>query len=96
MKPPYIKKLCILLSMDDFKILLFKNTFVSVRTVSRFVNSQNYYYLQTRRKVLMTAEDHIKRVKFANTQKATTARTFGQKKFPFTWIGQELPSKEIH
>ena len=36
-----------------------------VRTVSRFLNSQNYYYLQTRRKGLMTAEDHSKRVKFA-------------------------------
>ena len=35
-----------------------------VRTVSRFLNSQNYYYLQTRRKGLMTAEDHSKRVKF--------------------------------
>ena len=28
---------------------------VSVRTVSSFLNSQNYYYLQTRRKGLMTA-----------------------------------------
>ena len=43
---------------------------VSVRTVSRFLNSQNYYYLQTRRKGLMTAEDHIKRVKFAKYMKA--------------------------
>ena len=42
---------------------------VSVRTVSRFLNSQNYY-LQTRKKGLMTAEDHSKRVKFA---KYTTA-----------------------
>ena len=45
---------------------------VSVRTVSltRFLNSQNYYYLQTRKKGLMTAEDHIKRVKFAKYMKA--------------------------
>ena len=43
---------------------------VSVRTVSRFLNSQNYYYLQTRRKGLMTAEDHSKRVKFAKYMKA--------------------------
>ena len=41
-----------------------------VRTVSRFLNSQNYYYLQTRRKGLMTAEDHNKRVKFAKYMKA--------------------------
>ena len=43
---------------------------VSVRTVFRFLNSQNYYYLQTRRKGLMTAEDHSKRVKFAKYMKA--------------------------
>ena len=33
---------------------------VSVRTVSRFLNSQQYYYLQTRRKGPMAAEDHSK------------------------------------
>ena len=33
---------------------------VSVRTISCFLNSQNYYYLQTRRKRLMTVEDHSK------------------------------------
>ena len=43
---------------------------VSARTVSCFLNSQNYYYLQTRKKGLMTAEDHIKRVKFAKYMKA--------------------------
>ena len=43
---------------------------VSVRTVSRFLNLQNYYYLQTRRKELMTAEDHSKRVAFAKHMKA--------------------------
>ena len=43
---------------------------VSIRTVSPFLNSQNYYYLQTRRKGLKTAEDHSKRVKFAKYIKA--------------------------
>ena len=43
---------------------------VSVRTVSRFLNSQQYCYLQTRRKGLMTAEDHSKRLKFAKYMKA--------------------------
>ena len=43
---------------------------VSVRTVSRFLNSQKYYYLQTRKKGLMIAEDHIKRIKFAKYMKA--------------------------
>ena len=46
---------------------------VSVRTVSHFLNSQNYYYLQTRRKGLMTVEDHIKRVKFAKYMKANNS-----------------------
>ena len=41
----------------------------SIRTVSRCLNSHNYYYLQTRRKGLMTAEDHIKRVNFAKYMK---------------------------
>ena len=43
---------------------------VYVRTVSRFLNLQNCYYLQTNKKWLMTAEDHIKRVKFAKYMKA--------------------------
>ena len=43
---------------------------VSVRTVSRFLNSPNYYYLHIRRKGLMTAEDHSKRVNFAKYMKA--------------------------
>ena len=43
---------------------------VSVRTVTRYLNSQGYFYLQTRRKGLMTDEDRAKRVKFAkNMQK---------------------------
>ena len=47
---------------------------VSVTTVSRFLNSQNYYYLQTGKKGLMSAEDHIKRVKFAKYMKANLDR----------------------
>lgn len=47
---------------------------VSVRTVSRFLNSKNYYCLQTRRKGLMTAEDHSKRVKFAKYMKANCSQ----------------------
>ena len=42
---------------------------VSVRD-DCFLNSQNYFYLQTRRKGLMTVEDHMKRVKFAKSMKA--------------------------
>ena len=53
--------------MDEARI---QQKDVSVRTVSRFLNSQNYYYLQTRKRGLMTVEDHIKRVKFAKYTKA--------------------------
>ena len=42
---------------------------VSVRTVSRFLNSQKYFYLPSRRKGLMTEEDHMKRVAFAKHMK---------------------------
>ena len=34
---------------------------VSVRTVTRYLNSAGYFYLQTRKKGLMSEEDHIKR-----------------------------------
>ena len=53
--------------MDEARI---QQKDVSVRTVSRFLNSQNYYYFQTRKRGLMTVEDHIKRVKFAKYTKA--------------------------
>ena len=38
---------------------------VSLRTVTRYLNSKGYFYLQARKKGLMTVEDHKKRVKFA-------------------------------
>ena len=41
---------------------------VSVRTVSRFLKSEHYYYLQTHRKGLMTAEDHSKVCKVHESQ----------------------------
>ena len=43
---------------------------VSVITVSRFLNSQIYYYLQTPKKGIVTAEDHTQGVKFAKYMKA--------------------------
>ena len=58
---------------------------VSARTVSCFLNSQNYYYLQTRKKGLMTAEDHIKRVKIAKYMKANYSQEI--------WRGNCLLSK---
>ena len=38
---------------------------VSLRTVTRYLNSKGYFYLQARKKGLMSVEDHKKRVKFA-------------------------------
>ena len=38
---------------------------ISTRTVTRYVNTAAYFYLQTRKKGLMTEDDHRKRVKFA-------------------------------
>ena len=56
---------------------------VSVRTVSRFLNSQHYYYLQIRRKGLVTAEDHSKRVKFARYMKANYGQEIWTKGISF-------------
>ena len=47
---------------------------VSVRTVTRFLNSKRYFYLQTLKKGLMTADDHTKRVEFAKYMKTTYTR----------------------
>ena len=60
---------------------------VSVRTVSRFLNSKNYYYLQTRRKGLMTAEDHSKRVKFAKYMKANYSQEIWTEGIAFSLDG---------
>ena len=38
---------------------------VSTRTVTHYLNSAGYLYLQTRKKGLMTEDDHRKRVAFA-------------------------------
>ena len=56
---------------------------VYVRTVSRFLNSQNYYYLQNHKKGLMTAEDHIKRVTFANYMKANYSQEIWTEEIAF-------------
>ena len=60
---------------------------VYVRTVSRFLNSQNCYYLQTHKKGLMTAEDHIKRVKFAKYMKANYSQEIWTEEIAFYLYG---------
>ena len=66
---------------------------VYVRTVSRFLNSQNYYYLQNHEKGLMTAEDHIKRVKFANYMKANYSQEIWKEEIAFYLDGTEFTYK---
>ena len=53
---------------------------VSVRTVTRFLISKRYFYLQTQKRGLMTADDHIKRVEFALYMKATDAIGRGRRR----------------
>ena len=47
---------------------------VSTRTITRYLNSAGYFYLQTRKKGLMTEDDHRKRVKFAKDVKKLQSR----------------------
>ena len=44
-------------------------TEVSVRTVCRFLNSEGYYFLQSRKKGILTVADMCKRLKFARQMK---------------------------
>ena len=57
---------------------------VSVRTVSRFLNSQNYYYLKTRKKGSWQRKTTSKGLSLHSTWKRTTARKSGQRELPFT------------
>ena len=57
---------------------------VSVRKVSRFLNSQNYCYLQTRKKGSWQRKTTSKGLSLQSTRKRTTASKFGQRELPFT------------
>ena len=47
---------------------------VSVRTVSRFLNSQGYYYLQVHKKGVLTVTDMKKTLKFARRMRKDWSR----------------------
>ena len=47
---------------------------VSVRTVSRFLNAQGYYYLQVHKKGVLTVTDMKKRLKFARWMRKDWSR----------------------
>ena len=69
---------------------------VSTRTVTRYLNSAGYLYLQTRKKGLMTEDDHKKRVwLLLKSCKETSARMFGKKKLRSTWTDHPSYTREI-
>ena len=55
---------------------------VSVRTVSRFLNSQGYYYLSARKKGVLTVTDMKKRLQFARRMRKDYGTRANLLKFP--------------
>ena len=66
-----------------------KESDVSTRTVTRYLNSAGYFYLQTRKKGLMTEDDH------KNSCKETSVWMFGKKKLRSTWTEHPSHIREI-
>ena len=56
---------------------------VSTRTVTRYLNTAGYFYLQTRKKGLMTEDDHRKRVKFAKDMRKNFGTDVWKKEIAF-------------
>ena len=56
---------------------------VSTRTITRYLNSAGYFYLQTRKKGLMTEDDHRKRVKFAKDMRKNFGADVWKKEIAF-------------
>lgn len=70
---------------------------VSVRTVTRFLNSQGFYYLQARKKGVLKADDMKKRLMFARKiKKKTMELTSGLKESLSILIVCRMPITEIH
>ena len=68
---------------------------VSTRTVTRYLNSAGYFYLQTREKGLMTEDDHMKRVKFAKDRRKNLGADVWKKEMLSTWTQHPLHIREI-
>ena len=68
---------------------------VSMRTITLYLNSAGYFYLQARIKGLMMQDDLMKRVKFAKDMRKTSEHMFGKKKFLSTWTQHPLHTREI-
>ena len=56
---------------------------VSTRTVTRYLNAVGYFYLQTRKKGLLTEDDHRKRVKFAKDMRKNFGTDVWKKELAF-------------
>ena len=59
---------------------------ISDRTVRRLLNRNGYYYLQARKKGLMSASDRMKRVAFARRIINNYLLMFRQTRLRFTYI----------
>ena len=66
---------------------------VSDRTVRRFLNSKGYYYLQARKKGLMSKADKIKRVEFCKMIKKNYSKNFWRHGIAFYLDGASFPHK---
>ena len=67
---------------------------VSVRTVSRFLNSQNYFYLQCAKKGVMNEEDIKKRVRFAKHMKQNYSENVWTEEIGFYLDGTGFTHKQ--
>ena len=56
------------------------STNVSCRTIQRFLRSKGYKYLHARQKGLLTAQDIVKRLKFAREMKREHTEDFLDKR----------------
>ena len=66
---------------------------VSIRTVTRYLNSVGYFYLQTRKKGLLSEEDQIKQVKFARDMKRTYSSDVWKREVDFYLDGTAIAYK---
>ena len=70
-----------------------KESDVSTRTVTRYLNSAGYFYLQTRKKGLMTEDDHKERVAFAKLMQRNFSADVWKKEIAFYLDGTSIAYK---
>ena len=70
-------------------------TDISIRTVTRFLNQESYFYLQARKKGLLTRKDLVTRVKFANNVQDEYPQNFWTDHVAFYLDGTGFAYKRI-